>query len=70
MTLTEGIVKINSKGLERDDLKRYDKQEKESVNKLIFVTKGKINFELQKRNIKPNQNLHVDLKWELWSMQY
>ena len=65
MTLTEGIVKINSKGLERDDLKRYDKQEKESVNKLIFVTKGKTDFELRKRNLKSNQNLNVDLKWEL-----
>lgn len=41
MTLSEGIVKINSKLLEASELKRYDKLEKEAVGANAAVLKGK-----------------------------
>ena len=42
MTLSEGIVKINSKALESSELKKFDKLEKEGIALNGAVTKGKI----------------------------
>ena len=42
MTLSEGIVKINSKALEASELKKFDKLEKEGIALNGAVTKGKI----------------------------
>ena len=41
MTLSEGIVKINSKALESSELKKFDKLEKEGIALTGAVTKGK-----------------------------
>ena len=41
MTLSEGIVKINSKALEASELKKFDKLEKEGIAFNGAVTKGK-----------------------------
>ena len=41
MTLSEGIVKINSKALESSELKKFDKLEKEGIALNGAVTKGK-----------------------------
>lgn len=41
MTLSEGIVKINSKALEPSELKKFDKLEKEGIASNGAVTKGK-----------------------------
>ena len=41
MTLSEGIVKINSKVLESSELKKYDKLEKEGITATASVLKGK-----------------------------
>lgn len=40
-TLSEGIVKINSKVLESSELKRLDKQEKENIFLTLGSVKGK-----------------------------
>ena len=39
--INEGIVKINSKMLEPSDLKRLDKQEKETITATGATVKGK-----------------------------
>ena len=41
MTLSEGIVKINSKTLESSELKKYDKLEKEGIAHVGAIQKGK-----------------------------
>ena len=41
MTLSEGIVKINSKTLESSELKKYDKMEKEGIAHVGAIQKGK-----------------------------
>ena len=41
MTLSEGIVKINSKVLESSELKKFDKLEKEGIAANGSVLKGK-----------------------------
>ena len=41
MTLSEGIVKINSRTLEASELKKFDKLEKEGIALTGAVTKGK-----------------------------
>ena len=41
MTLSEGIVKINSKALESSELKKFDKLEKEGITANGSVLKGK-----------------------------
>ena len=43
-TLSEGIVKINSKLLEPSELKRLDKQEKENILLTHGTVKGKASF--------------------------
>ena len=43
-TLSEGIVKINSKALEAAELKRLDKQEKEFIFMTHGSVKGRKNF--------------------------
>ena len=44
MTLSEGIVKINSRALEASELKKFDKLEKEGIALTGAVTKGKTSF--------------------------
>ena len=41
MTLSEGIVKINSRVLDSSELKRYDKLEKEGISYVGSTQKGK-----------------------------
>ena len=41
MTLSEGIVKINSRVLDSSELKRYDKLEKEGISHVGSTQKGK-----------------------------
>jgi len=42
--INEGIVKINSKMLESSDLKRLDKQEKETITTTAATVKGRKPF--------------------------
>ena len=41
MTLSEGIVKINSRILDSTELKKYDKLEKEGISICGYTNKGK-----------------------------
>lgn len=41
MTLSEGIVKINSRILDSTELKKYDKLEKEGISVCGYTNKGK-----------------------------
>ena len=41
MTLSEGIVKINSRILDSTELKKYDKLEKEGISVVGYTNKGK-----------------------------
>ena len=41
MTLSEGIVKINSRILDSAELKKYDKLEKEGISVCGYTNKGK-----------------------------
>ena len=43
-TLTEGIIKINSKALESSELKKLDKQEKELIFQNLGNVKGNVTF--------------------------
>jgi hypothetical protein len=50
-TLSEGIVKINSKALEAAELKRLDKQEKEFIFMTHGSVKGRKNFRILDQNL-------------------
>ena len=66
MTLSQGIVKINSKALEPSDLKKYDRIEKDLVTANSSTFKGKPEQSILYRKRHASLNFEFVVQQRSW----